>query len=656
MQATRASTITEVKLSHYVDELNEALDQERDHLRKTESQHRELTKAFVAERDQHRVEVDALQQELHAAQSCSKRASIAETGLRDRVQRLTEELRLERESRKTEEEALQQQLKEARVVLRLKSAVELQLKQQVQELDEALEIEREQRRLDIETLQGQFEEDIAIEREQHSLSIIQKQQQVEELQLAVARTMNGCQRAIEREQGLVSTAADTELSEEATELLQPASIAEVRRLSQNASIHFIDETEFAPSDLDSGGRINDGSVIEHGVVSRSSKLDTEPAAAEVSTGVSSAADRSLSTTSLSRAASVDTSEGLKAKVRRTSALSTTTESSSRKHCPAETDRGSLSPSASIASFGEQGKEGDAFREQLSKVFTTEATSDAKCASKRCTSYNDRESKEETERTTAAAADQTHMCVSEHLEISYGDSRQQSAEATDSMMCAELQEQSMASPEGDELMKAYELLRMEYSKFKEEAAEEVRKLSERVEELERGSSGRSLRVLELEDECRSLEERIRLAADSFSYAVDEWTKLVEEVQSSALRHGQRLSQMASDRKSATPDMMKRACVNFHEDVASYWNDCAEQILNKQTTLLDELQSSCSSKKSKEVQRLETELKLTKEKMAVLKRESEREICELQTEVDRLCQDLKATRSQTSLAVPWFFCAR
>eukprot|EP00928_Gymnodinium_smaydae_P014205 TRINITY_DN15172_c0_g1_i1.p1 TRINITY_DN15172_c0_g1~~TRINITY_DN15172_c0_g1_i1.p1 ORF type:complete len:526 (-),score=119.93 TRINITY_DN15172_c0_g1_i1:65-1642(-) len=519
MLATRASTITQVKLSHYVDELNEALDLERDQLRKTETQHRELTKAFVAERDQHREEVDALQQELQAAKSLSKRASLAETSLRDRILKLTDELELERERRQAEEEALQQQLKEAKVVLRLKSAVEVQLQQQVQELDAALELEREQRRMDIETLQGQFDEDLAIEREQHSLSIIQKQEQLEELQSAVAQARNGSRRAIEQEKGLVSfrnAASDAACHEEGTEPSQPASTAEVRRLSHDAGIHFIDETQFAPSDLvgmDSDGLINDGSVIEHGVVSRSSKLDRQPAAAEVSTEVSSAAVRSLSSISFSRAASGETSERLNAKVRRISALSTATGSSSGKQCLAETGRGSLSTSASFISFGEQGRHGDAFREHLGSL-STEATFDAKCDLKRCKSSQDEELKEEPERllqesTIAAAADQTHMCLSEHLEIHCEDSRQQSAATTDRMMCAELREQPAASPEGVELMKAYELLRTEYSNFKKESDEKVRTLSERIEELERGSSGHLLRVQELENECRSLEPACRM---------------------------------------------------------------------------------------------------------------------------------------------------
>eukprot|EP00928_Gymnodinium_smaydae_P038116 TRINITY_DN26350_c0_g1_i1.p1 TRINITY_DN26350_c0_g1~~TRINITY_DN26350_c0_g1_i1.p1 ORF type:complete len:390 (+),score=86.23 TRINITY_DN26350_c0_g1_i1:123-1292(+) len=178
----KRATAKELELQRHVEELDEALQLEREEHRIDKKTLRgNLQKELEHEREQHRTDVDALQQQLEDARVTQQRASVVELKLQDQVKDLDEALELEREEYRKENEALQQQLEDAQAVIAGRvSVVELELQQRVQELDEALELEREQRRVDNETLQEHFEETLALEREQHRVSVLQLKQQQRE--------------------------------------------------------------------------------------------------------------------------------------------------------------------------------------------------------------------------------------------------------------------------------------------------------------------------------------------------------------------------------------------------------------------------------------------------------------------------------------------
>eukprot|EP00928_Gymnodinium_smaydae_P086213 TRINITY_DN7011_c0_g1_i4.p1 TRINITY_DN7011_c0_g1~~TRINITY_DN7011_c0_g1_i4.p1 ORF type:complete len:691 (+),score=136.99 TRINITY_DN7011_c0_g1_i4:119-2191(+) len=163
-----------------------------------------------------------------------------------------------------------------------------------------------------------------------------------------------------------------------------------------------------------------------------------------------------------------------------------------------------------------------------------------------------------------------------------------------------------------------------------------------------------------------QDQTQLAADILDRADREWAQIVDEIQSSVDNLSMKLAKLASEPENTNAESLRRVSEDFRLEIASEtqtWSERIYEVLRRHAALRKELDDpdgasliGGASKETSELQRLRTELKAAEGAMSSLKATTDRELAEWQEEVDRLCQELRAERQANSGGRPWFFCGR
>eukprot|EP00928_Gymnodinium_smaydae_P096705 TRINITY_DN8599_c0_g1_i1.p1 TRINITY_DN8599_c0_g1~~TRINITY_DN8599_c0_g1_i1.p1 ORF type:complete len:549 (-),score=138.85 TRINITY_DN8599_c0_g1_i1:248-1894(-) len=157
-----------------------------------------------------------------------------------------------------------------------------------------------------------------------------------------------------------------------------------------------------------------------------------------------------------------------------------------------------------------------------------------------------------------------------------------------------------------------------------------------------------------------QERSQLTAEVFDKADSEWAKIVDEIQLSVNDLSTRLAQSAMEPESTDAESLRRVSDDFRKEIAlstQSWSQKTEEVRRRHAALRKELNDSNDSslaadatKETLEIKNLRSELKA----MTNLKEHADEEIQDLQDQVERLCNELKADRKASAGGGSWFFC--
>eukprot|EP00928_Gymnodinium_smaydae_P096708 TRINITY_DN8599_c0_g1_i6.p1 TRINITY_DN8599_c0_g1~~TRINITY_DN8599_c0_g1_i6.p1 ORF type:complete len:550 (-),score=141.86 TRINITY_DN8599_c0_g1_i6:248-1897(-) len=158
-----------------------------------------------------------------------------------------------------------------------------------------------------------------------------------------------------------------------------------------------------------------------------------------------------------------------------------------------------------------------------------------------------------------------------------------------------------------------------------------------------------------------QERSQLTAEVFDKADSEWAKIVDEIQLSVNDLSTRLAQSAMEPESTDAESLRRMSDDFRKQIAlstQSWSQKTDEVRRRNAALRKELNDSNDSSLAAQATTETSEMKnlraeLTAEKN--LKAQAEAEIKDLQEQVERLCNELKADRkANSSGGGSWFFC--
>eukprot|EP00928_Gymnodinium_smaydae_P055115 TRINITY_DN38725_c0_g1_i1.p1 TRINITY_DN38725_c0_g1~~TRINITY_DN38725_c0_g1_i1.p1 ORF type:complete len:720 (+),score=111.46 TRINITY_DN38725_c0_g1_i1:129-2288(+) len=676
--------VRERKFLHEIHELNEALESEREeHRREKENLEAKLQEALevqvqgalALEREKHQADVDDLHKLLNQERSVATRdASVRETQLKHKIEKLHEALESEREHNRRQNKELREELVKSRRDSASQMQVrEMELQHEIQELDEVLELEREQHQQDQEALQGKFDEALELEREKHRVFC----QELEESQPVIAQ----------------ASLKDTEIQRlrvEVSKLRQELSSKQIEHAAKCAQLQAQHKQQVVKADS-----------LEQECErwrSRNTELEQECAMLREQIAEASKADVSsiqdmtprLQQPVANNADSKVPANELKigSRVCLGKHVGNVQYIGDAQFAPGEwigiaLDEPTGKNDGSVAGvqyfhclpkhglFARRAKlsgvpvaTGEAVEQPLVMTTVPRSSSIQLKPKERRSSHLSTSTRTTCMKSRAAESSLGTLSPSASMS-SLLDAKKTDEKHNSSESGRHIERSSMVEAQSDVVLKTSEgeEIKKEESERSCQVSTHAASMTEKdfVPGKFKTDSDRlkhqhhADKTRKLEDECEKLQMRLREAAEEVAKADREWAKLVVEVESSTKTHVEKVAQFSSELGSMGSNAFRLATVSFHEDVVASWHVHAEKFVEIQRRYATLRKVLNSSKEESESEELRDEIEATKVAMKKLRQETKLEIEDLQKDVDRLCLELRVEREKSSQSTSsWLLC--